>query len=143
MANRPLRLGIVLSHPVQYFSPLFRKLAQRPEIDLTVLYSSLAGSIPAKDREFGMTLAWDTPLLEGYKFKTLKNFGLGAPGKFWTYASPGIVEELWHGRYDAVLVHGWGDVSAWLSVMGARVANVPLMVTGDSNYIHDKENPRL
>jgi glycosyltransferase involved in cell wall biosynthesis len=142
-AERPFRLAIVLSHPVQYFSPLFRRLAQRSDIDLTVLYSSLAGALPAMDPGFGVEVAWDTPLLQGYRFKTFKNFWPGARGGFWSYASPGIVAELWRGHYDAVLVHGWGDLSAWLAIMGARFGNTPCIITGDSNYIYEKDLPRF
>ena len=94
-----------------------------------------------KDPDFGVTVRWDTPVLEGYNFKILKNLWQGAPGKFWSYASPGIVPELWQGRYDAVLVHGRGDVSAWLALTTARFRNVPCLITGDSNYICDKGKP--
>lgn len=140
-STRPFRLAIVLSHPVQYFSPLFRRLAQRPEIDLTVLYSSLEGALPAKDPDFGITVAWDTPLLEGYNFKTLRNIGRGMGGKSWTYASPGIAAELWRGRYDAVLVYGWGDASARLAILTAWIGNIPCMLTGDSNYLYIEDIP--
>ena len=141
--GRRFRLAIVLSHPVQYFSPLFRHLAQQPEIDLTVLYSGLAGALPAMDPGFGLKVAWDRPLLEGYKFKTLKNLWPGPHGRFWSYASPGMVAELWRGRYDAVLVYGWGDLSACLALIAARVANLPCLLTGDSNGIYEKELPWL
>lgn len=141
--RRRLRLAIILSHPVQYLSPLFRRLAQQAEIDLTVLYSTLMGALPAMDRDFGVKVAWDTPLLEGYRFKALKNLWRGAGGSFWSYASPGIVAELWRGRYDAVLVYGWGDLSAWLAIVGARLANTPCTITGDSNFIYAKDLPWL
>jgi len=142
-ADRRFRLAIVLSHPVQYFSPLFRGLAQHPHIDPTVLYSSLAGSLPAKDPGFGITVAWDTPVLEGYKFKTLKNLWRGGQGKVGGYASPGVIAELWRGRYDAVLVYGWGDATARLAIAAAHLANIPCMITGDSNYIYQKDIPWL
>ena len=141
--SRRVRLAIVLSHPVQYFSPLFRQLAQQPEIDLTVLYSSLAGSLPAKDPGFGITVAWDTPVLEGYNFKVLRNLWRGAPGGFRAWASPGIVPELWRGRYDAVLVYGWGNLTALLGIMAARLRSMPCMITGDSNYIYERDLPWL
>jgi len=99
--------------------------------------------LPAKDRGFGITVAWDTPLLEGYKFKVLSNLWRGAPGRFWSWASPGIVAELWRGPYDAVLVYGWGEVSAWLAMMAAWSRNMPCMITGDSNYIYEKDLPWL
>jgi glycosyltransferase involved in cell wall biosynthesis len=140
--RRPFRLAIVLSHPVQYFSPLFRRLARERGIDLTVLYSTLAGALPAKDPGFGMTVAWDTPLLEGYNFKVFANLWPGAPAKFWSYASPGIVAELWFRRYDAVLVYGWGYLSAWLALATARTRNLPCMITGDSNYILDVDKEK-
>jgi glycosyltransferase involved in cell wall biosynthesis len=90
-----------------------------------------------------MAVAWDIPLLEGYKFKILKNLWRGERGRFWSYASPGIAAELWRGRYDAVLVYGWGDISARLAIATARLANVPCMVTGDSSFIYDQECPWL
>ena len=37
------RLAALFSHPIQYFAPLFRWLAQEPEIDLTVYYCSRKG----------------------------------------------------------------------------------------------------
>jgi glycosyltransferase involved in cell wall biosynthesis len=142
-AERRFRLAVVLSHPVQYFSPLFRRLAERPEISLTVLYSSLVGALPAMDPGFGVKVAWDTPLLEGYEFKILKNLWPGRWGGSRSYASPGIVTELWRGRYDAVLVYGWGDLSAWLAIMAARFAHRPCIITGDSNGLYEKELPWL
>jgi glycosyltransferase involved in cell wall biosynthesis len=141
--ERPIRLAIILSHPVQYYSPLFRRLAQRPEIDLTVLYSSLAGALPAVDRDFGVTVAWDRPLLEGYKSKALKNFWRGARGGFWSYASPGVMAEMWCGQYDAVLVYGWGHLTAWLAILAAGSTNRAFIITGDSNGLYEKDLPRL
>jgi glycosyltransferase involved in cell wall biosynthesis len=118
-------------------------LARQPQIDLTVLYSSLAGALPAKDPGFGVTVAWDTPLLEGYKFKSLENLWWGAPHKFVGYMSPGVISELWHGDYDAVFVYGWCDLTARLAIAAARLANIPCLITGDSNYIYEKEIPWL
>jgi glycosyltransferase involved in cell wall biosynthesis len=140
---RPLRLAIVLSHPVQYFSPLFRRLAQQPEIDPTVLYSSLAGSTPAMDPGFGVTVAWDTPLLQGYRYKVLKNLWRGGPKGAWTYTSPGVVRELWRAQYDALMVYGWGDFTARLAILAARLAGIPCLVTADSNFIYEQDLPWL
>ncbi len=35
------------------------------------------------------------------------------------------------------------DVSAWLAITAARSRNIPCMITGDTNYIYDKDNPWL
>ena len=138
-AERPFRVAIVLSNPGPHFSPLFRRLAQRPDIDLTVLYSTLAGALPAKDPNFGLTMAWDVPLLEGYKFKRVKRLRRGGSGGFWDFASPGVITELWRGHYDVVIVYGWGNVSVWLAIVAARLANIPCLITGDTNYLYQKD----
>lgn len=44
---RSYRLAILNSHPVQYFAPLYRRLAQEPDINLTVL---AAGGLPVTVR---------------------------------------------------------------------------------------------
>src|SRR5207302_10701382 len=85
--SRPLRLAVVVAHPIQYFGPMFRRLARRPEIELTVLYASLQGAQPYKDTGFDRVIAWDVPLLEGYRHKVLRNYGSERLGAFLRYAT--------------------------------------------------------
>jgi hypothetical protein len=72
MTNK-YRLAILQSHPIQYFSPLFRRIAQEPDIDLTVYYCSHQGSREYRDPGFGTSFKWDTPILEGYQYRFLPN----------------------------------------------------------------------
>src|SRR5664279_2060169 len=44
VTNRPYRVLAVASHPVQYMSPVLRRLAQAPEVQLKVAYCSLQGA---------------------------------------------------------------------------------------------------
>ena len=54
------RLAVVNSHPIQYFAPLYRRLAQEPDIDLTVYYCSRQGLETYKDAGFGgEEVRWD------------------------------------------------------------------------------------
>ena len=39
--TRRRRLGILLTHPVQYFGPLFRCLAENPTVDRSVLVDAV------------------------------------------------------------------------------------------------------
>ncbi len=122
---RPRRLAILISHPVQYFSPLFRRLAEQPEIDLTVLYCSLQGAGTMNDPGFGVSFAWDIPLLEGYRYKALRNFWPGRLKGFFGCLNPGVITELRKGGYDATIVFGWGSLSTWMAFVGARSAGMP------------------
>ena len=138
--KRRWRLAILLTHPIQYFAPLFAQLAQQPEFDLTVLYCSLQGAQAERDPGFGISIAWDRPVLEGYRYKVVRNYWRWGLGRFFSYVNPGIIRELRAGAYDAVIVFGWGHLSAWLAFAAARLVRTPWILYGDSVSIFDQEN---
>ena len=65
------RIAIVTSHPIQYYAPLFKLLAQR--IELKVFYTWGKDSVEKYDPGFGKKVQWDVPLLEGYDYQYLEN----------------------------------------------------------------------
>ena len=67
------RLAIIVSHPIQYFSPWFQALAEVQDLHLRVFYGSRHGVDVSLDTEFNQEFAWDIPLLEGYEFEFVKN----------------------------------------------------------------------
>jgi glycosyltransferase involved in cell wall biosynthesis len=134
------RVAILVTNPIQYFAPLFAQLAQQPEFDLTVLYCSLQGAQAERDPGFGISIAWDRPVLEGYRYKLVRNYWRWGSGRFFSYVNPGIIHELRAGAYDAVIVFGWGHLSAWLAFAGARLSGTPWILYGDSVSIFDEEN---
>src|SRR6202453_2686290 len=66
-----VRLAYLVSHPIQYQAPLLRRIAQEPDIDLKVFFSSDASVRGYVDKGFGVHVQWDTPLLEGYNYSFL------------------------------------------------------------------------
>ena len=64
--NRPVRLAVVMTHPIQYYAPWFRHIAaHRPEIELMVHYCVIPS--PAQQGVgFGQAFTWDSSLLDGY-----------------------------------------------------------------------------
>lgn len=135
--RRPCRLAILVSHPIQYFSPLFKRLAEQPEIDLTVLYCSLQGATPMKDAGFGVSFVWDIPLLAGYRFKELRNYWPGRVAGFFGCTNPGVVYELRRGGYDAAIVFGWGSLTTWLAFGAAKLAGIPWILYGDCADLYE------
>src|SRR4051812_46365907 len=67
----PLRVVIVVSHPIQHFCPQYRSLAAHPGIDLTVIFASLKGSEGYFDGDFGEQISWGTDLLKGFEWIAL------------------------------------------------------------------------
>lgn len=96
-----------------------------------------------KDPGFGVSFAWDIPLLEGYRYKELKNYWSGQLKDFFSYINPGVIGELKNGPYDAVIIFGWGVFSYWLGFLGAKVAGIPFMLFGDTNVLQESRKSRL
>ncbi len=131
------RLLIVASHVVQYSSPVFRELAQDPRIDLMVSYCSMQGAESGLDPGFGIKVSWDTPLLEGYPWTSVRNHAM-RPGlsNFFGLINPGLWRLTRDGRFDAVLVSGYSYASAWISIAAAKWYGVPLLFITDSHSLH-------
>jgi glycosyltransferase involved in cell wall biosynthesis len=110
-----------LSHPIQYFSPLFRALAK--VTDLEVYYFSDASIKGRKDAGFGEAIIWDTPLLEGYPSFFIRNFGRrrNPDNHFWDVFNPGIVEVIRKRKQSVVIVNGWTYSSTLLAIFSSRL----------------------
>ncbi len=125
------RLGVLTTHPIQYYSAWFRHLASR--LDLEVFYAHRQDGRGQADAGFGVEFAWDTPLLEGYPFRWLNNVasqpGLG---RFGGCDTPEIANLVAQRRLDAMLVIGWNYKSALQGIWACRSSNVPVLMRGDS-----------
>ena len=66
-----MKIGIFVTHPVQYQVPVWKGLAQIPDWRVEVFYFSDQGVSSTVDPGFGKEVTWDTPLLEGYKHQFL------------------------------------------------------------------------
>jgi glycosyltransferase involved in cell wall biosynthesis len=135
------RLAIIASHPVQYHSPWYRKLATY--VDLHVFYAHRASAEDQANAGFGVPFEWDIDLLGGYAYSWLPNRAR-RPGaeRFFGCDTPSIRTELGAQRFDAVLVNGWNLLCFWQAVWAARCCHLPLMVRGDSHLLTPRSRLR-
>jgi glycosyltransferase involved in cell wall biosynthesis len=132
------RLAIVLSHPVQYYSPVFQLLTSRGNIDVKVFYTNGAPDASKFDRGFGKDIEWDIPLLEGYDFEFLENAAKN-PG---LHHFAGIRNPQAKGKIEkfdphALLVYGW-NYSSHLHLMRYFKDRTQVLFRGDSNLLDRK-----
>ena len=134
-----VKLAAIFTHPVQYFAPLLRALAARPDVDLTVYFCSRRGTVPTLDPGFLKKVVWDVPLLEGYRYKFLPRL-FGVSRDDWTFGpiNPAIVRELLHESYDAVLVHGYSIPTNWLAMVGCWITRTPIFFHGETHLQSSK-----
>jgi glycosyltransferase involved in cell wall biosynthesis len=126
-----MRLAIATSHPIQYYAPLFRELAGR--LDTHVFYAHRASPEQQAAAGFGAAFDWDVDLTSGYESSYLTNIA-ARPGTdhFRGCDTPEIGARLSEGRFDALLVFGWGLKSSVQAVWAAKRLGMPVLVRGDS-----------
>ncbi len=130
------RLAVLISHPIQYFTPLYRRLAQEPDIDLSVLFCSAGGVETYDDRGFGIPVKWDIPLLDGYDHRFLRNLSHKARvDGFFSLVNPGLLVELQPHRYDAVLVNGHSYFSYLLGIAVAKLRGIPVFMRSETHLL--------
>lgn len=141
-AGRPTKLAALISHPIQYIVPLLQRLAARPEVDLTVFYMSEVGLKPAVVEGLGETFVWDMPLLEGYRYKFLRNFSPHPHRQRPTAKlNLGVVKELLQGRFDALYLHGYVAATEWLAFGCAKALHLPILFHGDTVLDSNTQRP--
>ncbi len=140
----PHRLAVLHSHPIQYFTPLYRRLAEEPNIDLTVYFCSRQGLTAYDDEGFGQPVKWDIPLLQGYHHKFLRNLrGETQVGGFFSLVNLQLVVELHRNRFDALLVHGHMYFSYLLGIFAAKAMGIPVFMRCDTHLLLRRSRLKL
>lgn len=134
--TKVFKLAILNSHPIQYFAPLYRRLAQEPRLDLTVYFCSHQGVETYFDPGFGKAVQWDTPLLEGYHHCFLPNpRHQDRVGGFFSLINPALVSELHRQRYDALWVHGHNYLSSLMGILAAKVLGTAVLMRAETHLL--------
>ncbi len=133
--QRRVRLAYLVSHPIQYQAPLLRRIAEEPDIDLTVFFGSDFSVRGYRDEGFGVGVKWDIPLLDGYRHEFLPR--LRDRGTV-SVASPlnyGIVSRLrgegGDAAFDALWVHGYATVNAMHGIVAAKALGIPVLLRAE------------
>jgi len=139
MPERRYRVLAVATHPVQYMAPIFRRMAAHPGFDLHVGYCSLRGAEAAHDQEFGATVQWDVPLLEGYSWSHFPNSGSGAE-TFLGLRNPGLSKLIRDEKYDAVLCFvSYLRATFWIACRAAKSSNTAFLFGADANTLTPRD----
>lgn len=105
-------------------------------------YCSLQGAEPQVDRDFGVEVKWDIPLLEGYPWAVVKNQswspGLGA---FFGLFNPGIWRLIRRGNFDAVMLYtGYVYATFWIAVTAAKISGAAVLFGTDAHDLAARDN---
>lgn len=137
------RLAVVLSHPIQYLSPWFAHIAAHSGLTLKVFYLWDAGVRPTPDRDFGVVVQWDIPLLNGYAHEFVPNRSRD-PGTHHVGGldNPDLPARLAAWRPDAILMFGYAYRSQVRVLLSRQLRGVPMLFRGDSHELGRPQRAR-
>jgi len=142
--QRKLRLAYFVSHPIQYQAPLLRRIAQEPDIDLKVFFSSDQSVRGYVDPGFGVQVKWDIPLLDGYNSEFLPVLLEAKDSQFLAAAgniNRDVKLKLRDGQFDAVWVHGYNYLTNLQAIRAAKSLRIPVLLRAEST-LHDRTRSR-
>jgi glycosyltransferase involved in cell wall biosynthesis len=132
--NKPFRLCVVTTHPIQYMTPWFRSLAVDPAIDLEVIFFRELNATQ-QGIGFGQAFQWDVPLRQGYASQVL-GVAMGVR------ALPLLLRHLYRAMRDslpdAVLITGWNEPGLMAAYPLMRLLGVPVILRGESNALRPR-----
>ena len=145
-----MRLAFIVSHPIQYYVPIYRELAKRlreggkvgksegEKVGVSALkvFYTWRDAGPARDARFEKTFAWDIPLMEGYDFEVVPNTSPD-PGTNHRRGliNPDLVERVKAWQPDAVHITGYNYVSHGQAIRELSNAGIPVIFRGDSHLL--------
>jgi glycosyltransferase involved in cell wall biosynthesis len=137
-----LRVLLIATHPVQYQSPIFRRMARHPRLDIHVAYCSLLGAEKALDPDFATEVQWDVPLLDGYPWTQVPNWASPPrPTRFWGIVNPGLWKIIRRQRFDAVVTYtGYMCASFWIVAAATKFGRVPFLFGTDATGLEPRSS---
>jgi len=128
-----IKLAILNTHPIQYFAPLYKILAQEDNIDLTVLYCSRWGLDEYNDPQFKTKFKWDIPLLDEYNYKFLKNLrNTEDVNKFFNLINLEVISVLIKKKYDVLWMNGHNSVTNIMAIVSAKLVGTKLLMRAET-----------
>jgi glycosyltransferase involved in cell wall biosynthesis len=135
-STKGVKVAYLVSHPIQYQAPLLRRIAQEPDIDLTVFFASNFSIQEYVDKGFGVDVKWDVPLLDGYRHEFLPSI--------WDKRRTGPTAQLNYGifsrlrgskdadAFDVLWVHGYSTLNTLQAMAIAKGLGIPVLLRAES-----------
>jgi glycosyltransferase involved in cell wall biosynthesis len=139
------KISYFISHPIQYQAPLLKYLHENlKDVDLEVVYFT-KHTIGGLDKQFGVNIIWDIPLLQGYKYVFLKNFSLrpAVSGSFFGLVNFGVINYLIKRKPESIILHGWSYFSNILVLVVAKLLRIKIILRAESPLSAEENKSKI
>lgn len=140
-SERPLRVAVLATHPIQYQAPLWRGLALRPDLKLHVFFGSDISVRGYRDEGFGVKVQWDVPLLAGYEHTFLSRDPTLQRISFWQPRARGLRRHLRRFSPDVVLLTAYNSMFWIGALLQARSLGLPVVLRHEASDAAASRSP--
>ena len=126
------KLLIYAGNPTQYHAPLFRTIAECPELDAEVLYADDIGAKPFYNPELRAVIDWDLQLLDGYPYRFFRNRSRHDRKGFWSRNNPDMFGYVFSSDATHVLIHGYDTLSSWYVFAASVLSGKKIIWRGET-----------
>ena len=128
--NQPVRIGIVVSHPIQHFCPQYVSFARREDCVIKVFFGSAIGYKKYIDKSFGKEISWGNLGLDKFDHVFLNGDATLPADKNLDAAS--LLNELEAYQPDLLITYGYYQKMVQKAQAWARQKNIPVAFISDS-----------
>ena len=132
MTTRKFRIAYLVTHPIQYQAPLLRLIAAQSDMDITVYFQSDMSLGSYEDPGFGRSVAWDVPLLDGYRSEFLPGLGRHHRISAQWPVNWGFRRRLRRSHFDVLWVHGYARWVNWAAMLWAKARGIKVFVRDEA-----------
>ena len=133
------KISFLLTHPIQYFSPLFIEIEKSNFSQFNVIYcEDTTGGY--YDNEFSKNINWDFDLLNGYQYIFLKKDLIS---NFFKRCNFSIINYLFKNKPDILIIHGWGYPTSLIAIITAKFLGIKIWLRAETPYIHEIKNRKV
>jgi glycosyltransferase involved in cell wall biosynthesis len=127
------RLAYLVSHPIQYQVPLFRRLARSEKISFVALFGCDFGARPSFDPQFGRVVDFGIDLLSGYEHHYVPELPANPRvDAFFGLATAAPRRVLRKVGATALVVHGWRTALMWQGAAAAKLLGIPYLMRAET-----------
>lgn len=129
------------SHPVQYKAPVYQAIEKMSPGIFEVVYASDLSVRGQLDKEFGVQVAWDTPLLSGYSYRVLNTENLSPRFTASKYGASGVWDLIRREQPSAVMLTQATYNFDRMAYLAALAHNIPILIrqeTQDETYAEQR-----
>lgn len=132
MSNQKKKVALIISHPIQHFTPKYESWATAPNVEFKVFFASALGYKKYYDPNFKTEVSWGNIRLENFNHIFLN--GEEAIPSDASLDAPSLNSELEKFKPDVIVSYGYFQALQRRAYRWANANKVPLAYISDSEF---------